>query len=98
MGQEKVPLVKVVELLIPCIFDLENHIGEKIIMIILQKGLDAFQGRKDDYISNMENVSQRKVLGIEDSPAHWQLYYKRNSDGKSHLEENMLLYPKLHSF
>jgi hypothetical protein len=51
VGQETVPLVKVVELLIPCILHLENHIGEKIITIILRKGLDAFQGRKEDYIS-----------------------------------------------
>jgi hypothetical protein len=65
---------------------LENRIGEKNITIILWKGLDAFQGRKEDYISKMENVFQKKVLGTEDSPAHWRLYYERNNDGNIALE------------
>jgi hypothetical protein len=32
-GVETVPLVEVVELLIPCILHLENHVGEKVITI-----------------------------------------------------------------
>lgn len=77
-----VPLVQVIELLFPCMLHLENHWGEKIITIILWKGLDAFQGRKEDY----DNVFQRGVLGTEESPAHWRLYYERNSDGNIALE------------
>jgi hypothetical protein len=86
MGRETVPLVEVVELLIPCILHLENRISEKIITIILRKGLDEFQGRKEDYISTMESIFQKKVLGTEDHPAHYRLYYERNSDGNVALE------------
>jgi hypothetical protein len=69
-GQETAPLVDVMELLILCIFHLENHIGEKIITIILRKGLDLFQGRKEDYIKMMENLFWTKVLGTEEAPSH----------------------------
>ncbi len=34
-GRETVPLVEVIELLIPCILHLENRVGEKMITIIL---------------------------------------------------------------
>jgi hypothetical protein len=41
-GRETVPLVEVVELLAPCILHLENRTGEKIITIIIRKGLDLY--------------------------------------------------------
>ncbi len=53
------------ELLIPCILHLENRIGEKIITIIIRKGLDAYHGRKEEYIKSIESVFQTKVLGTE---------------------------------
>jgi len=34
-GRETVPLVELVELLIPCILHLKNGVGEKMITIIL---------------------------------------------------------------
>jgi hypothetical protein len=39
-GVEKVPLVEFVELLIPCILHLENHIGGKNVTMIIRLGLE----------------------------------------------------------
>jgi hypothetical protein len=64
-GREIVPLVEVVELLIPCILHLENHVGEKKMMIILCKALDDFRGRKEQFAEQMNTTFQTKVLGSE---------------------------------
>jgi hypothetical protein len=56
-GIQAVPLVEEVELLIPCILHLENHSNEKIITMILQKGLDLFQQR----IASMQHIVHTKV-------------------------------------
>jgi len=85
-GRESVPLVEVVELLIPCILHLENRIGEKIITIILRKGLDCYQGRKEDYIETMLKIFRTQILGTDTSPSHWRLYYEKDSDGNIRLE------------
>jgi len=53
---KKYLLWKVVELLIPCILHLENQTGEKTITIILWKGMDLFQGAKDQYIRFFEEA------------------------------------------
>ena len=47
-GILKVPLVHYVELLIPCIFHLENRAGEKIITMILRRGLELWPGPKKE--------------------------------------------------
>jgi len=57
-GRETVPLVELVELLIPCILHLENRVGEKMITIILRKALNAFLGRKDNFITRMDTFFQ----------------------------------------
>jgi len=72
-GRETVPLVEVVELIIPCILHLENRVGEKIITIILRRALDDFHGRKDDFIERMNAVFKRKLLGSDLSPSQWKL-------------------------
>jgi hypothetical protein len=79
-GTEKVPLVEVVELLIPCILHLENRIGEKMITIILRKALNDFSGRKDDFISHMNAVFRTKVLGTEDCPSQWRIPVSKDSE------------------
>jgi hypothetical protein len=86
MGRDTVPLVEVIELLIPCILHLENRIGEKIVTIILRMGLDVYRGRKKDYITMMENVFHTKVLGTEEAPSQWRLYYEKDSNGNIALE------------
>jgi hypothetical protein len=78
-GVEKVPLVKVVELLIPCILHLENRTGEKMITMILRKGMELFQGPKDRYIQAMEHAFQTKILGSDSSPSHWKLKYSKEA-------------------
>jgi hypothetical protein len=74
-------LVEVVELLIPCILHLENWIGEKIITMILRKGLDPYSNRKEDYISQMQQILWTQVLGTEESPSQWRLYTEKDRDG-----------------
>lgn len=73
-GHECVPLVEVVELLTPCILHLENRIGEKIITIILRKGLHSYQGEKQEYIYMIQDTFWTKILGLDASPSHWCLY------------------------
>jgi hypothetical protein len=80
-GNDSIPLMAIIELLIPCILHLENRVGEKIITIILRKGLEDFQGLPMQYISQMEHVLQCKVLGSDASPSHWKLRWNRNKDG-----------------
>jgi hypothetical protein len=72
-GKETVPLVEVVELIIPCILHLENRVGEKIITIILRRALDDFRGQKDDFIEKINEVFKTKILGSDASPSQWKL-------------------------
>jgi hypothetical protein len=72
-GRETVPLVEVVELIVPCILHLENRVGEKIITIILRRALDDFRGRKDAFIEKMNEVFKTKLLGSDASPSQWKL-------------------------
>jgi hypothetical protein len=85
-GVEIAPLVELVELLIPCILHLENRIGEKIITMILRKGLDIYPNRKEEYITSMQNIFRMQVLGTEAAPSQWRLYSKKDNDGNVILE------------
>jgi len=76
----------IIELLIPCILHLENRVGGKIITMILQKGLERFQGPASNYIQDLEDVIQRKVLGSDTSPSHWKLRWSRSADGAHQIE------------
>ena len=60
-GDEMVQLAKVVELLKPLILNLQNRfrIGEKLIIIILWKGMDAFPGSKDFDQVQVNNIITR---------------------------------------
>jgi hypothetical protein len=69
-GLESVPLVEVVELLIPCILHCENRVGEKIITILLRRQMDHYRGPKDEFLKDLQNTLQREVLGTQQSPSH----------------------------
>jgi hypothetical protein len=60
----------VVELLIPCILQLKNCNGEKMVTIILRKALDVYRGQKEDCSQIIEKVFWAKVLGMEESASH----------------------------
>jgi len=75
-GILKVPLVHYVELLIPCILHLENRAGEKIITMILRRGLEIWPGPKKEYLKRIEHTFQTEVLGTATAPAHWSLPYE----------------------
>jgi hypothetical protein len=80
-GHETVPLVEVVELLIPCILHLENRIAEKIVTIILRKGLDNYPGQKEAYIGIIQDVFRKQILGTEECPSQWRVYHDKDSNG-----------------
>ncbi len=85
-GNQSVPLMEIIELLIPCILHLENRVGEKIITMILRKGLERFPGIATHYIDELEDVIRRKVLGSTTSPSHWKLRWSRSVDGSHQIE------------
>jgi hypothetical protein len=49
-----IPLVDVIEILIPCILHSEYHVGEKIITILLWRQQDQYIGSKMDFLDNMD--------------------------------------------
>jgi hypothetical protein len=42
-GIEKIPLVAFIELLVPCILPLENHVREKIVNMVIRFGFQKCQ-------------------------------------------------------
>ncbi len=71
------------ELLIPCILHLENRVGEKILTMLLRKGLDLWHGSpRKSYIQTLEKVIQQQVLGSLASPAHWALPHEGENDAE----------------
>jgi len=52
-GRTDILLVEIIELLIPCILHLENQVGEKIIMMILWKGMEKYNGNPMHYLTQM---------------------------------------------
>ncbi len=80
-GWTEVLLMDIIELLIPCILHLENHVGEKIITMILWKGFNQFQGSAMEYIKMLQDTIQSNVLDSERSPSQWRLNFMRSKDG-----------------
>ena len=86
-GRETVPLVEVIELLIPCVLHLENRANEKIITCILRYGLNQFMGSSvtdvsaKSFILLLQDVIQKQVLGTIDAPSQWKLRWSKTSDG-----------------
>jgi len=79
-GRLNVPLVEVLENLIPCILHLENCAKEKIITSILRAGFNAHNGPKIGFISNVQHCIQCQVLGTETKPSQWKLKYSQPAD------------------
>ncbi len=74
------PLVEVMELLIPCILHLENRVGEKILSTIIKKGIDLHDtSPKEDFITQLSRTFQTVVFGTQESPLQWQLRYKKEN-------------------
>jgi hypothetical protein len=85
-GQDTLPLVEVVELLIPCILHLENRVGEKMITIILRKAMNDFEGPKHDFMQRMDHVFKTKVLGSELMPSQWRLPFSKDAENNHVLD------------
>jgi hypothetical protein len=85
-GRETAPLVEVIELLIPCILHLENHVAEKVLTILFQRKLNEFHGPKIEFLNAIETVLQTAVLGTIPSPSHWRLKHSKDAYGQIILE------------
>jgi hypothetical protein len=73
-GRDKIPLIEVLELLIPCILHLENRVGEKLIMTILCKALDLQDvASKEEFIHECQRTLPTKIFETENSPSQWKL-------------------------
>jgi hypothetical protein len=57
--------MEIIELLIPCILHLENRVGEKIITMILLKGMEQFKGQSIHYKKKMQGIIQLLELIIQ---------------------------------
>jgi hypothetical protein len=86
-GRESVPLVEVIELLIPCVLHLENRSNEKILTSIIRYGFNLFlgsspsAGNANSYIAAMQDAIQTQVLGTMEAPSQWKLKWSKGSDG-----------------
>lgn len=85
-ARETVPLVEVVELLIPCILHLENRVGEKMLTIILRKALDEYRGPKEDFLAHMNHTFKTKVLGSDQSPSQWKIPFTKDDNSNYKIE------------
>jgi hypothetical protein len=81
-GRETAPLVEVIELLIPCILHLENHVAEKALTILFRRKLNEFHGPKIEFLNVIEMVLQIAVLGTIPSPSHWRLKHSKDANGQ----------------
>ena len=79
-GRDTVPLIEILELLIPCILHLENRVGEKMVTTIIRKGLDLYDsGPKEEFILTLQHTFQTKIFGSDLSPSHWKMRYKKET-------------------
>lgn len=78
--RESVPLVEVIEVLIPCILHLENHVGEKIMTIIIRKALDEYWGQKEAFLAHMNNIFKTRVLGSDQCPSQWNIPFSKDDN------------------
>jgi hypothetical protein len=75
-----VPLVEVMELLVPCILHLENIVGETVLSTIIEKGIDLHDtSPKEDFITHLLRTFQTEVFGTPDPPLQCQLRYKKEN-------------------
>lgn len=86
-GRTTVPLVEVVELLIPCILHLESRSAKKIITMILWFGFNKFMGSTSSdasataFLTSIQDAFQKLILGTVDCPSQWKLRWSKTQDG-----------------
>jgi hypothetical protein len=85
-GVDKVPLVEFAELLIPCILHLENRVGEKIVNMMIRFGFQKRQQSAAAFISELQEVFRKEVLGSQECPSQWKIPFKTESDGSVQIE------------
>ncbi len=49
----------------PCILNLDNHVGENLILKLFHKGLDSWTGSKKYFVEEVEAIIQKQILGAE---------------------------------
>jgi len=87
-GRDRVPIIEILELLVPCILHLENRVGEKLLTTILRKAIDLQNnGQKEHFLKAMQHTFQSKIFGSDNSPSQWKLRYEKGpGDGNITLE------------
>lgn len=86
-GRTTVPLVEVIEILIPCILHLENRADEKIITSILCYAFNEFmatcstEAGARTFLNMIQDVFQKHILGTVESPSQWKLRWSKGQDG-----------------
>jgi len=86
-SHESVPLIEVIELLIPCVLHLENRSNEKILASIIHLGFNLFLGSSHsdanakNFIHSLQCVIQSHVLGTMEAPSQWKLKWFKGSVG-----------------
>jgi len=71
-GSDDSALIKLVDLLFPCILHLENRVGEKKTCII-QKGFELHSGSVKTFDERMQEIIQTQGLGTPEAPSQWKL-------------------------
>jgi hypothetical protein len=74
IGRKTVPLVEVVELLIPCVLHLENRFNHFM-------GTSSSDLAATNFISSVQDVIQKQVLRTQVSPSQWKLKWSKTADG-----------------
>jgi hypothetical protein len=86
-GRTVVPLVEVIEIIIPCILHLENRSSEKIITTILRYCFCEFAAKNATeashklFLNRIQGVFQKEILGTVHSPSQWKLPWSKGTDG-----------------
>jgi hypothetical protein len=67
---------------LPCIINLENRVGEKLITVLLALGAELFQRRRGvksltQYAQSIQHVVNTRILGTAQRPKQWRLYLKK---------------------
>jgi len=68
------------------ILHLENRVGEKIINMVLRFGFQKRQQSATSFISKIQELFQKEVLGSGNCPSQWKLRYTKDTDGSVQLE------------
>ncbi len=86
-GRTVVPLVEVIEIIIPCILHLENCSSEKIITTIIRycfcefAAQNATEASHKLFLNRIQGVFQKEILGTVHSPSKWKLPWSKGTDG-----------------